>query len=52
MADGLEQKQDCRLRCPGCRKVLAEELDGTLRIQCARCKLRIIFDTNGKTVLI
>ena len=51
MADRLVEKQDTRLKCPVCRKVLAEELDGSLHIRCGKCKTRIRFDTNGGTVL-
>lgn len=49
-----DREEDTRLRCPMCRKVLAEELDGKLRVRCLnkRCRARIIFDTNGKTVIV
>jgi phage FluMu protein Com len=40
----IELKRTDEIRCPSCRKFLAERVAGELDITCTRCKTRLRFE--------
>lgn len=47
-----EMKINPSIRCPQCKKLLVEFLQGEVRIMCSRCKTHIVAIVDSKTKTI